>query len=880
MVWMMSMAWYHRCFFLSAATTTAMAVKIMNEGGIPYQISNKPLLSEEQDVEAQIYQTDFEQHPDGAGGAPVEHFDVYGEVQTMYSQVYWTRNEPIALPDALVTRFQNKVMAITGYEVDQVVVQDEEELEATSMAMTSTSTAPRPRRRNVRITPPSSVTGNLGGFACYPDCSDGDVSIPSYHAYNHHYFSWLVNGDHVEVVDAAAADRVAVPNPTRTRIQTKSNINITSNAFPASIVFKENPGGEFRKSYHGYPAGYAQLIASPSHWIVEPMQIDTHNRAYDLTDDTVGHVEWFLPQQFQDKTMTQRNIGLNPLIECPCTNRISKFTRQRSPVLTSGTCAAPMATPQACLTTARDLLVKNYEKIRRIHNANHAPGCLLVPQQAEEATERSGDEVHYQVFWNTASTDVTCGNATVTPLAGRTDLLNGQVRVSIQHEGVGNVTLTLTGPSDVWFGVALGGRSMADQPYALIVEGQGHVTERRLVNHGPGELLKPSIYVSSNTVHDNDKGSVRSVVIERPLVIGPEYFSSKYYSIPKRAGDVNLMAAIGSTTKLSYHAQRTAGGKLALLPTRQAACICAPQNFTYLSYMNSSFEQQYKVDCWDEPRSNMLRHGDGTGRPVANAACNLATYHGGLHCCQHGFFLTDVEQEALIPKDKVDKYYLKWRYYFQEYHQPAVATDSKNKRDEKDIGQNNSLPAAPFVTELSKKTPSHQHLHHWVFLIDAMVNDYEEDNSHYGRASIGRLTARLQAKDMGLEDIPQYPFDAITPIVVTPHCHAPSCIREELWNADTNQILCNVTALYGSERWGSTNTVFNEANYIAIPPCLFGHQPGLQVPFRLSPTTNLLAIKYFNNTYRHLGQMAQWTGLMVYDNSTVENVNGEVEDLQ
>ena len=33
----------------------------------------------------------------------------------------------------------------------------------------------------------------------------------------------------------------------------------------------------------------------------------------------------------------------------------------------------------------------------------------------------------------------------------------------------------------------------------------------------------------------------------------------------------------------------------------------------------------------------------------------------------------------------------------------------------------------------------------------------------------------------------------------------------------------------------------------------------------LTPDTNLTAVKYFNNTYRHLGQMAQWTGLMVYD---------------
>ena len=47
-----------------------------------------------------------------AGG--VEHFDVYGEVRTMYSQVYWTRNDPIALPPEIVERFRGKVMAITG----------------------------------------------------------------------------------------------------------------------------------------------------------------------------------------------------------------------------------------------------------------------------------------------------------------------------------------------------------------------------------------------------------------------------------------------------------------------------------------------------------------------------------------------------------------------------------------------------------------------------------------------------------------------------------------------------------------------------------------------------------------------------------------------
>ena len=82
---------------------------ILNTGGVPYKISNPSNDSAQ-------YSTDFEHNVDGR----VEHFDVYGTVQTRYSQVYWTRNAPIELPPALVKRFEGKVMAITGYEVDQV----------------------------------------------------------------------------------------------------------------------------------------------------------------------------------------------------------------------------------------------------------------------------------------------------------------------------------------------------------------------------------------------------------------------------------------------------------------------------------------------------------------------------------------------------------------------------------------------------------------------------------------------------------------------------------------------------------------------------------------------------------------------------------------
>jgi hypothetical protein len=402
--------------------------------------------------------------------------------------------------------------------------------------------------------------------------------------------------------------------------------------------------------------------------------------------------------------------------------------------------------------------------------------------------------------------------------------LGGLVNLTVSHDGK-RATITLAGPDGSWFGLGFNAQKMSDSPYAIIVDGKGAASERKLADHGPGTLLAPSITVVSNTV----TSGIRTVVLSRSVTGATQ----SHYSLPTTPGSINVITAVGNTPTLAYHKART-GSQIFLVPTDVSSCVCAPRSAGYLTYMNQSTVGFDGYDCVDEPRGDMLRRGDGTGRPVQNAACHMQSYHGGLQCCKHKYFLTDRDQESLI-EDKVDTYFLKWRYYFQEY----VPTS----------------PPAP---------ASHRHLHHWVFLIDANVNDYEEDNANYGVASIGRIEANLLAKDMGLEDVPAS-YKGFTSLVMTPHCHAPSCIREELWNVDTGEILCNATAKYGSSEHGPVGQVFNEKDYIAIPPCIFGDQPGLQTPFTLKPETKLKAVKYFNNTFRHLGQMAQWTGLGYYD---------------
>merc|ERR1719163_1737744 len=64
---------------------------------------------------------------------------------------------------------------------------------------------------------------------------------------------------------------------------------------PTSQMFSEGNGGESRKSFHGYPDGFAQLIESPETWTITPMQIDTRNRNCGSTYKDVGNCTQMIP---------------------------------------------------------------------------------------------------------------------------------------------------------------------------------------------------------------------------------------------------------------------------------------------------------------------------------------------------------------------------------------------------------------------------------------------------------------------------------------------------------------------------------------------------------------------------------------------------------
>ena len=121
------------------------------------------------------------------------------------------------LPDHIVRRFAGKVIAITGYEQDQVLVDP------------------------------------VGQPGVHPE---RDVSVPINWAYNHHYMCW-VTGEHSEMKEVAAepGDTSAHGAPTKwMAVETPSaKYRTTPHDAPTSLLFSEGNGGESRKSFHGYP---------------------------------------------------------------------------------------------------------------------------------------------------------------------------------------------------------------------------------------------------------------------------------------------------------------------------------------------------------------------------------------------------------------------------------------------------------------------------------------------------------------------------------------------------------------------------------------------------------------------------------------------------
>ena len=313
-----------------------------------------------------------------------EYFDVWApEMATHYGEVFWTDQGVTSLPDDIVKRFDGKVMAIMGYEQDQVIVDP---------------------------------VGKPG------QNPDKDTSVPINWAYNHHYMAWMV-GKHSEMkempVGRDSYGSGAHGKTTEMRAVPKEDQSGRQFADVAETqqMFSEGNGGESRKSFHGYPAGQAQLIESPTGWHITPMQIDTRNREHGATAADVHKCTNFSgvgengkpcagyePRQARYGRHWGGTLGspkvpghYSGILECPCNSRYggdamfypegdgyghkTKILEDQIMAIESGTCASGQAFKEAqkCFDAIANLGFNASKITNRTETDPKQPaGCVLL----------------------------------------------------------------------------------------------------------------------------------------------------------------------------------------------------------------------------------------------------------------------------------------------------------------------------------------------------------------------------------------------------------------------------------------------------------------------------------------------------------------------
>lgn len=742
---------------------------------------------------AEKFPTHFSDYP-----RKPSYFDVYSPtIKTLYSQVFWKSLPPVDIPDDIVKRFDGKGMAVVGFEVDQV------------------------RRTD-----------------------HGDVSVPITVAYNHHFETTMIG-------KAARFQQQELQGPNDPRAHgshghgaplnwrpgdaqwTVQEPEPVAGAIPNRQDFRGANGGEFRKSFHGYPPGFAQVVASPTQFQITPMQIDTWNRE----KMNISHPTRFVPGPVPRTSLaptTGPDALYSGLLECPVTTRITKHVQSNAKMHIGGApCESQVASGDECMEIAKSSLPKH--RFASLQTSQEV-GCFLagdinepdlVHVSFKAPRGREAFALHQELRGRRPTPESFCGSDAQRFVGNSNPLVNISVDLDVMNDVA---KISLIGPKDVWFGVGFHALTMADSPWTIIVDGHGEVTERKLGNHQPGTLLKASVKIVESQV----VGNSRSVILTRSLKgSSPDYYTFK--PLDGGAG-INFINAVGSSATLSYHQHRTTG-ILTLLPAgvSSGACLCkgAPIPFGdakgTMEYTPSGTGDEgsgsvaFNNHCADQPRSDL--------RAMKNPTCDLRNYTGGQIACHHMWSLLDADQE--IPwQDQPLEYSLKFRFWVEEY----------------DETYHTMLRAATWgiASPVEYDVPKCQ---------EGMMGCSLQNGTW-----IHTITGTFKGE--GYLAAAHF------------HCHAPTCLSMKMYrcppktkvcNEKTGTLLCEERPRYGHEQ-----DEFGETGYILQPPCLWGSKDfGLEEP----PSVNgyvLGAVKTSNATHGHHGEMA-WHQMYIFDKPTDQN---------
>jgi len=371
-------------------------------------------------------------------------------------------------------------------------------------------------------------------------------------------------------------------------------------------------------------------------------------------------------------------------------------------------------------------------------------------------------------------------------------------------------------------------------PYAIIVNanGNGDVQERKLDFHGPGKLLQLSVQVESAS----ERNGYLTIALKRSL----HGLTDDHYTFDVSPSTIVPIISARGCPETDFPHQHCGHGPshLTFLP------VGTPQSVCFKDIVGSIGGNMFSKNCMPFPKSDL--------NDQANPTCSIGTYRGGLSCCRDGTPLLDKEQE--IPwKDQLLEYRLKFRFYFEGYDEGSARK-----------GDGSMILVTP-------SSPSHKNLVRLYWQTEAKAGEYDiiqcaKDTPPSQCVQI--ITSRWKVVDMLTDCSIKYDASWCTGegstdpkktkgvqlIYAAPHCHAPSCISMELYNADTGQLICSV-----KPKFGKSNDVYDERDFLALPPCIWGDESeGLLPPPHLSPDTTLLSIKKNNSTLGHTGDMASW----------------------
>jgi len=475
-------------------------------------------------------------------------------------------------------------------------------------------------------------------------------------------------------------------------------------------------------------------------------------------------------------------------------------------------------------------------------------GQVFVNQTASDPARPRGcsvssdpsDPLTIHVFFNQlADSTAECAHG-MTTLVGKTQSAT-DVGVLVSLDTVNDTaTITLTGPSAVWYGVGFGAQAMVDQPWTIIVDGDSAVSERLLggkpatVSHVAGTELKPSVkVVSSSTSADG----TRTVVLTRSL-------KGDYYTF--NTTEIPFLSAVGTGPKLAYHKNK-APSTLSLLPlgsTTAGACVC-PESPKPFGQASGHLVYHPMSNQTEDIGSGSVAFGAGkcapwpatTQIPDRNPTCDIRHYRGGQWACHHMWSLLDADQE--IPwADEPLVMHIKYRFYVQPF------TDGYHVPVHYGMGSQ-LLIGSPWEFDVPK-------------CADGVPGCSLVD---------GTWTHTVTGSKYNNERMVYLNF----------HCHAPTCLMMSVYACPIGTSLqdcANATSVADAEARGYTllcrqepvhggtgdhrenGTHFDEAGYIAIPDCLWGStDQGLEPPLNLTGVP-LFIIKTSNATIGHYGEMA------------------------